>query len=31
MQEPITWEFKVTLQPEDIGGVMKAVFNTSMI
>ena len=30
MQEPVTWEFKVTLQPEDIGGVMKAVFNTSM-
>ena len=30
MQEPVPWEFKVTLQPEDIGGVMKAVFNTSM-
>jgi hypothetical protein len=31
MQEPVTWEFKVTLQPEDIGEIMKAVFNTSMI
>ncbi len=27
MQEPVTWEFKITLQPEDIAGVMKLLFN----
>lgn len=31
MQSPVTWEFKVTMQPEDIGGIMKALFSTAMI
>ncbi len=31
MQDPVTWEFKITLQPEDIAGVMKMLFNFSMI
>ncbi len=31
MQSPVTWEFKITLQPEDIGGVMKALFCPSML
>ena len=31
MQSPVTWEFKVTMQPEDIGGIMKALFRPSMI
>jgi hypothetical protein len=31
MQSPVTWEFKITLQPEDIAGVMKAAVNPSMI
>jgi hypothetical protein len=31
MQSPVTWEFVITLQPEDIAGVMKALFTFSMI
>jgi len=30
MQSPVTWEFKISFQPEDIGGIMKAVFTPSM-
>lgn len=31
MQDPVNWEFKVILQPEDIGGIMKSVFNLPVI
>jgi hypothetical protein len=31
MQDPVNWEFKVILQPEDIGGIMKSMFNLPMI
>ena len=31
MQDPVNWEFKIILQPEDIGGIMKSVFNFSML
>jgi len=31
MQTPVTWEFKITVQPEDIGGVMKALLCPSML
>ena len=31
MQSPVTWEFKITFQPEDIGGIMKLVFSPSML
>lgn len=31
MQSPVTWEFVITLQPEDIAGVMKALFTFPMI
>ncbi len=31
MQDPVNWEFKITLQPEDIGGIMKVAFNWAMI
>jgi hypothetical protein len=30
MQSPVTWEFKITFHPEDIGGIMKALFTPSM-
>jgi hypothetical protein len=30
MQSPVTWEFKITFQPEDIGGILKLVFCPSM-
>jgi hypothetical protein len=30
MQSPVTWEFKISFQPEDIGGIMKAVFTPAM-
>jgi hypothetical protein len=26
MQSPVTWEFKITFQPEDIGGIVKLCF-----
>ncbi len=31
MQDPVNWEFKITLTPEDIPGLMKIFFNFSMI
>lgn len=31
MQSPVTWEFKITFQPEDIGGIVKLVFCPSML
>lgn len=31
MQDPVNWEFKITLQPEDIGGIMKVALNFAMI
>ena len=31
MRTPVTWEFKITFQPEDIGGIMKAFFCPSML
>ncbi len=31
MQDPVNWEFKVILQPEDVGGIMKSLFNLPMI
>jgi hypothetical protein len=31
MQSPVTWEFKITFNPEDIGGIMKFVFSPSML
>jgi hypothetical protein len=31
MQSPVTWEFKITFNPEDIGGIMKFVFFPSML
>lgn len=31
MQDPVNWEFKVILQPEDIGGIMKSMFNLPML
>lgn len=31
MQDPVNWEFKVLMQPEDIGGIMKSMFNLPMI
>jgi len=31
MQEPVNWEFKVIMQPEDIGGIMKCMFNLPML
>ncbi len=31
MQDPVTWEFMITIQPEDIAGVMKAVFTFPMM
>jgi hypothetical protein len=31
MQSPVNWEFVITLQPEDIAGVMKALFTFTMI
>lgn len=31
MQEPVTWEFRITIEPEDIPGFMKAFFNRCMI
>ncbi|HWR68197.1 MAG TPA: hypothetical protein VN416_04175 [Desulfomonilia bacterium] len=30
MQSPVTWEFKITFHPEDIGGILKALFSPSM-
>jgi hypothetical protein len=30
MQSPVTWEFKITFHPEDIGGILKAIFTRSM-
>jgi hypothetical protein len=31
MCSPVTWEFKITFHPEDIGGIMKFVFSPSML
>lgn len=31
MQDPVDWEFKITLQPEDIGGIIKMAFKRHMI
>jgi len=31
MQSPVTWEFVITMQPEDIAGVMKSFFTLPMI
>lgn len=31
MQDPVDWEFKITLQPEDMGGIIKAGLNRHMI
>jgi len=31
MQSPVTWEFVITMQPEDIAGVMKSLFTLPMI
>jgi hypothetical protein len=31
MQSPVTWEFKITFRPEDIGGIIKALFCPSML
>lgn len=31
MQSPVTWEFVITMQPEDIAGVMKSLFTVPMI
>jgi len=30
MQSPVTWEFKITFRPEDIGGILKAVLTPPM-
>ncbi len=31
MQSPVTWEFKITFQPEDIGGIVKLAFCPSLL
>ncbi len=31
MQDPVTWEFRITLEPEDVPGLMKMFFNPAMI
>ena len=31
MQSPVTWEFVITMQPEDVAGVMKSLFTLPMI
>ena len=31
MQSPVTWEFVVTMQPEDIAGIMKSMFTVPML
>ena len=31
MLDPVDWEFKITLQPEDIGGIVKMALNRHMI
>ncbi|MBA4367461.1 MAG: hypothetical protein C0403_07465 [Desulfobacterium sp.] len=31
MQNPVTWEFVITLQPEDIAGIIKSLFTFPMI
>ena len=31
MQDPVDWEFKITLQPEDMGGIVKMALNRHMI
>jgi hypothetical protein len=30
MRSPVTWEFKITFHPEDIGGILKMLFSRSM-
>ena len=30
MRSPVTWEFKITFHPEDIGGILKMLFCPSM-
>ena len=31
MRDPVTWEFRVLMEPEDIGGFIKMFFNWSLI
>jgi len=31
MRSPVTWEFKITFHPEDIGGILKMLFCPSML
>ena len=31
MKEPVNWEFKMTMEPEDIPGFMKMLFNISVL
>ena len=30
MQDPVTWEFRILMQPEDVAGFMKMFFSFSM-
>ncbi len=30
MQDPVTWEFRVVMEPEDMGGFIKMFFNWSV-
>jgi hypothetical protein len=31
MKDPVNWEFKITMEPEDIPGFMKLLFNLSVL
>jgi len=31
MQSPVTWEFKISFQPEDIGGIVKIALCPAML
>ncbi|MDI6797261.1 MAG: hypothetical protein QMD09_09960, partial [Desulfatibacillaceae bacterium] len=31
MQDPVNWEFRVTMEPDDIPGFMKILFNISVL
>lgn len=31
MQDPVNWEFKITMEPDDIPGFMKIMFNLSIL
>ena len=31
MKDPVNWEFRITVEPDDIPGIMKIAFNLSLI